>query len=116
MSTESHAHRELEEKWGADNIPLGLSMDLTQGEIAGTGITRLPSFREILTHKLNMICRTCTPPEWNEVAKVLRVNVSVLRKWRAWTASPGGVLTLQRIDTAYEVAIDRLKLQIAKQK
>lgn len=109
MSTELNSQKKLEEKWGADNIPPGSSLDIREIEVV-EGIKRLPSARAMLVHKLNMICRTCNPPEWNSVAEVLQTQTNVIRKWRAWTAAPGSVFMWQRIDNAYDVALERLKL------
>jgi hypothetical protein len=113
MSTEINSQKKLEATWGADNIPPGSSLDIREIEVV-EGIKRLPSARAALVHKLNVICRTCNPPEWNVVAEILGVNTSVLRKWRAWSTAPGSVAQWQRIDNCYDVALEKLKLAEAK--
>ena len=112
MSAELQTHQELVEKWGADNIPYSESLAFDMPEVI-EGIKRMPSFYAVLVHKLNIIARA-SGGSWREVAHVLRVNESILRKWRTWKNAPSGVVIWQRIDTAYEVALDRLKMQTKK--
>lgn len=115
MSIELEIQKGLLERWEAKDIPYNESLAFDMPEIEGlNGIKRVPSMRALLVHKLNMICVAQTPPTWREVANVLRVTDGMIRKWRGWVCVPGGVHMWQRIDTHYEVALERLRLKALK--
>lgn len=114
MSVEVNAYKELIEKWGEDNIPPGLSLEFEEKLIAELGIRKCRSFRADLVHKLNIICRV--RGTWEKTAKAIGTRGCVVRAWRAWKACPGSMITFQRIDSEYEMAIEKLAMDARKRK
>jgi hypothetical protein len=111
-SVEQQANQELLDTWGAGNIPPGLSLEFEEIMLPELGIRKCRSFRADLVHKLNIICRV--RGTWAKTAKALGTRDCVVRAWRAWKACPGSMITLQRIDSEYEMAIEKLRLEARK--
>lgn len=109
-ATEQNAQNELNETWGPDNIPPGLSLGSDERLVPQLGFRRLCSFRANLVHKLNVIARA-HGDSWETAAKALGVRACILRSWRGWKTAPGSRNMLMKIDTLYETAIERLVVQ-----
>lgn len=113
-AAEINANQELLDKWGEGNIPPGLSLEFEEKMIEELGMRKCRSFRADLVHKLNIICRV--RGTWEKTAKALGTRGCVVRAWRSWKACPGSMNTFQKIDSEYEMAIEKLALEARKNK
>ena len=108
-ATETNSAEKLNNVWGHDNIPPGLSLEFEEKPIAELGIRKCRSFRADLVHKLNIICRA-HDNSWEKTAEALGKRSCVLRAWRAFKSTPKSAGMFQRIDNLYEVSLERLQM------
>lgn len=105
--------------WAPGETPHGQSVDLTEYPSALRRLRKCRSFRADLRHKLEIIVQA--HGGWgtagvNLAAARLCVSRWTLRRWAAWQLAPGSRLAFERIDNAYDEALEALAARVCSRK
>jgi hypothetical protein len=104
----------LDSTWGRGNTPYNRSLTVEEPLLEELGIKRCRSFRADLHHKLRIIIKV------DGTAKIAARRIGVgedrISKWLNLKAFPGRETTFLKIDSAYEYAVEKLRLQKLKKK
>jgi hypothetical protein len=103
------------EKWGKDNIPYNESVDPEEPLVEELGIKRCRSFRADLLHKLRTIRRAHGGLD-KEAAYAMKIPADRFSHWINLRQVPGTWAAFERIDSCYEYAIERLRLDATRRR
>lgn len=105
--------------WADGDIPFNESLDVEAYQTTADGIRKCHSFRADLLHKLRLIIEAhggYGTSGLSRAAQRLRIDRSTLRRWAQYIATPRTKCAFERIDSAYEEAIDKLAKALLKKK
>jgi hypothetical protein len=102
--------------WAEGDMPFSESVDLNEYPKQLLKLRQCRSFRADLRHKLEIIVRA--HGGWGlggvrRAARALQVNRFTLRRWYQWVTVPRSRLLFERIDEAYDSALETLAKRVA---
>lgn len=112
LRRQATAEEILHSTWGEGNIPYSHSVEVEEPLVEELGMKRCRSFRADLHHKLRIIVRAVGTAK--KAAPLLGVGEDRLSCWFHLKAWPGDESTFQRIDSIYEFAVEKLRVERAR--